>query len=293
MKIGIISVDGHNGFPNLALMKLSAWHKARGDSVEWYSPMFSGHKDLVYMSKVFTFTHDYEYYVDADKVIRGGTGYKDYITELPAEAEHIFPDYSIYPNCDFAVGFLTRGCIRKCKWCVVPEKEGKIKDYDDWKNIRRPDSKRILFLDNNVLASDHGIKQIKEMSAEDIKIDFNQGLDARLIDNEVARLLSRCKWDTFLRMSCDTEQSIPQVKTAIDRLKEHGFPAYKIFIYTLIQDVQEAHERILEISSTGAIPFAQPFRDFDGGEPTKEQKMLARWCNRKEIFKSVPFSEYR
>ena len=163
MKIGLIDVDGHSGFPNLALMKLSAWHKSKGDTVEWYSPMFSGHMDAVYMSKVFTFSDDFPYYVDADEVIKGGTGYKDYITVLPEEAEHIFPDYSIYPSCDYAIGFLTRGCIRSCPWCIVPKKEGTIRAYDEWEHIKRGDSNRILFMDNNVLASEHGIRQIENM----------------------------------------------------------------------------------------------------------------------------------
>jgi len=74
MRIGLIDVDGHH-FPNIPLMKLSAWHKAQGDSVEWYEPLLSGHMDRVYMSKIFSFTPDYQYYVDADEVIRGGSGY--------------------------------------------------------------------------------------------------------------------------------------------------------------------------------------------------------------------------
>lgn len=164
MRIGLIDVDGHSNFPNLALMKLAAWHKDKGDSVEWYSPMFSGHMDKVYMSKVFTFTPDFPYYIDADEVVKGGTGYKDYDTVLTDEIEHIFPDYSIYPDCDHAIGFLTRGCIRNCPWCVVPKKEGKLRPNETWQNIKRPDSNWITFLDNNVLASDFGIHQIEELS---------------------------------------------------------------------------------------------------------------------------------
>ena len=164
MRIGLIDVDGHSNFPNLALMKLSAWHKSKGDSVEWYSPMFSGHMDKVYMSKVFTFTPDFPYYVDADEVVKAGTGYKDYDTVLPDEIEHTFPDYSLYPSCDHAIGFLTRGCIRNCPWCVVPKKEGKLRPNVTWQNIKRPDSNWITFLDNNVLASDYGIHQIEELS---------------------------------------------------------------------------------------------------------------------------------
>ena len=294
MRIGLIDVDGHSGFPNLALMKLSAWHKTQGDSVEWYSPMFSGHVDRVYMSKVFTFTNDFEYYVDADEIIKAGTGYKDYTTVLPEEIENTFPDYLIYPNCDFAVGFLTRGCIRNCPWCVVPKKEGKIHGVNTWENIKRPGSKRILFLDNNVLACDHGLHQIEQMGGgASLKIDFNQGLDARLIDESVAKLLGRIKWDMCLRISCDTSGMIPTVIKAIELLIKNGIRAKDIFVYTLVQDIEESYQRIMAIANTGAYPFAQPYRDFEGGEPTYEQKQLARWCNRKEMFFSQTWEEYK
>lgn len=136
MRIGLIDVDGHN-FPNLALMKLSAYHKSKGDDVEWYMP-FSDRYNRVYVSKVFSFTPDYDLCINADEVIRGGTGYaislvngkevydrsKD--TSLPYEVEHIYPDYNLYPNNnDTAYGFLTRGCPRGCQFCIVAGKEGK------------------------------------------------------------------------------------------------------------------------------------------------------------------------
>lgn len=130
-RIGLIDVDGHN-FPNLPLMKLSAWHKSIGDKVQWYEPMLSGHQDIVYMSKVFTFTPDYQYPVDADSVVKGGTGYiyPGGGESLPYEIEHIYPDYSIYYDRmpwvkDTAYGFLTRGCPRDCDFCIVGEKEGR------------------------------------------------------------------------------------------------------------------------------------------------------------------------
>lgn len=131
MRIGLIDVDGHN-FPNIPLMKLSAYHKSIGDSVEWYDPMFGGHMDIVYMSKVFTFTPDYQYFVNADQVIKGGTGYHypDGGSPLDEKVEHIYPDYSIYydllPKVKYtAYGFLTRGCPRDCNFCIVSDKEGR------------------------------------------------------------------------------------------------------------------------------------------------------------------------
>lgn len=139
MKIGLIDVDSHN-FPNLALMKISAWHKSQGDTVEWYDAMFGGHFDKVYMSKVFSFSEDYLYPINADEIIQGGSGYcvslgkdgkeiydKSKDSNLPPEIEHIYPDYELYPQLtkDTAFGFLTRGCPRGCDFCIVEHKEGR------------------------------------------------------------------------------------------------------------------------------------------------------------------------
>lgn len=139
MNIGLIDVDGHN-FPNIALMKISAWHKQQGDSVEWYDPMLSPEMDIVYMSKVFQFTQDYQYHIRAKKVVKGGTGYclsvdkqgKEHYdasqdSTLPYDIEHIYPDYSLYPDLteDTAYGYLTRGCPRGCDFCIVGAKEGR------------------------------------------------------------------------------------------------------------------------------------------------------------------------
>lgn len=180
MRIGLIDVDGHN-FPNLPLMKLSAWHKRNGDSVEWYEPMFSGHMDVVYVSKVFTFTPDYQYYIDADEVFYGGTGYyyPSGGPELASEIEHIYPDYSLYPKfCkDTAYGFLTRGCPRRCNFCVVGHKEGlRSKRVADLSEFWRG-QKNIVLLDPNMFAC----KDWKELSQQLIDskawIDFSQGCD--------------------------------------------------------------------------------------------------------------------
>lgn len=137
-------------FPNLALMKLSAFHKSRGDIVEWFNPMFQ--YDKIYSSKVFTFTLEDPYLPVA--AIRGGTGYNNNV-KLPVAAEHICPDYGLYGN-SFSVGFLTRGCNRTCEWCVVPSNEGKVAAYADIDEFAQHNE--VVLLDNNVLQCEHGIE---------------------------------------------------------------------------------------------------------------------------------------
>ncbi len=163
MKIGLVDVDGRH-FPNLTLMRLSAWHKSQGDTVEWWNGFT--HYDRMYLSKVFTFTPDHDTVIDADEIITGGTGYKDY-GALPPEVEAMFPDYSIYPWYRQAVGFLTRGCVRTCPWCIVPRKEGAIRPAADWDQLKRPDSRELVLMDNNVLACEHGLEQIRRMGREE------------------------------------------------------------------------------------------------------------------------------
>ncbi len=290
MKIGLIDVDGHNNFPNLALMKISAWHKSIGDSVEWWTGLEE--YERVYMSKVFTFTPDIDTIIRSREIIRGGTGYKDY-GSLPDEIEKTKPDYSIYPYFKDAIGFLTRGCVRKCPWCIVPKKEGHIHAASTWREIKRPDSKNIVFLDNNVLACDHGLQQIEELGYENIYVDFNQGLDARLITPDVAKLLSKLHWIRFIRLACDTSAMIPVIRQATQYLLEAGVSKSRFWAYALIQDVAEAHDRVLALKEMGVNPFAQPYRDFDGGEPLQIQKDFARWVNNKAVFNSCSWDEYR
>lgn len=289
-RIGLIDVDGHN-FPNLALMKLSAWHKAQGDEVEWYEPLMPEY-DKVYMSKVFTFTEDYPWAINARQIVKGGTGY-GLFEELPSEIEYSFPDYSLYPQYKFAVGFLTRGCIRKCPWCIVPKKEGWIHPVNTWDKIKRPDTRDIVFLDNNILAHEHGIAQIEDMIGKNVRIDINQAMDARLVTPEIANILSKVKWMKYIRFACDTSAMIPVLKQCVAYLAENGVKPYRIFVYTLIQDCEEALKRIEAMDALGVMPFAQPYRDFTKGfEPPEEQRRLARWCNMKAVHRTVKYEDY-
>ena len=290
MRVGLVAADGHRNFPNLALMRLSAWHKAQGDGVEWWSGF--ERYDRVYQSKVFTFTPDFDGIVNADEIVTGGTGYKDYRT-LPPEGEAMPPDYSIYPQFKRAVGFLTRGCVRRCEYCVVPRKEGYIHPVATWEEIRRPDSREILFLDNNVLASGHGLEQIDRMGGELVWVDFNQGLDARFITPEAAKILARLRWIRFIRMSCDTSDMLPVVEQAAAYLREAGAAPSRFWAYVLVRDVEDAHRRVLALREMGVEPFAQPYWDYDGGEPTLEQRSFARWVNHRAVFRSCAWEDYQ
>lgn len=291
MRIGLVDIDGHN-FPNLALMKLSAWHKSQGDSVEFADPMF-GRYDRVYMSKVFTFTPDCPDIYHCE-VIRGGTGFRDYTTVLPEKIEHICPDYSLY-GVNEAYGFLTRGCPNRCPWCIVPHKEGGIRPASPFREFIG-DKRRAVLLDNNVLASDFGLEQIEEIVRMGIAVDFNQGLDARrACDNPyILDLLARVKWIRHIRFACDRMSQLEAVTKCVKELGRRGIKPYRIFVYCLIRDVEESLERINALRKLKVCPFAQPYRNFDNNiEPTNEQKRLAHWCNKKSVFYSCEFKNFR
>ncbi len=293
MKVALIDVDGHN-FPNLALMKLSAWHKAQGDSVEWYDPLFS-RPDRIYASKVFTFTPDFLDYAAGDpEPIRGGTGY-DPDVKLPDEIERMIPDCSLYPDFPAALGFLTRGCIRICPWCIVPRKEGTLQVVDDIERVaaRR---KEVVFLDNNFLAADEEFvrEQLEKAARLKIRIDFNQGLDARLVNPENARLLASCRWVRYIRFSCDTVAMIEPIRSAVKLVREAGFRR-EIFVYMLVNDIGDAETRLKALVDLNVIPFAQPYRDFTGDStPTAEQRKFASFVNVKggKLCRKMSFREY-
>jgi len=286
-KMNIALHDVDSKIPNLALMKLSAWHKAQGDSVTWYEPFDNDQYDKVYSSKVFTYTPE-DPYLSHPKIIKGGSGY-DIKISLPDEIEHTCPDYSLYET-DHSMGFLTRGCPNKCSWCIVPEKEGNIRANADIDEFVRHD--RVILLDNNILAHEHGLQQIEKIAKKGIRVDFNQGLDARLIDNSMAKLLSRLKWIRFIRLACDSTAMIAPVRKAVELLRWNNAKSAQYMVYVLIKDVDDALERIRFLKGMYLDPFAQPYRDREGTEPTKRQKSLARWCNMKATYKSCTWEDY-
>lgn len=290
MKIGLIDVDWHN-FPNLALMKIASYHKTQGHDVEWYSWLNSSDRyDIVYKSKVFTFTPDYAYPIASMHEVKGGTGYKMY-NEL--FCDDMAPDYSIYPKYKEAYGFLTRGCIRKCQWCIVPQKEGSIKPYRDIEEVLQGRNTAIL-MDNNILASSYGLEQIEKIIKLGCKVDFNQGLDARLVTDEMAKMLSQVKWLRYIRFACDTMAAVEPLIKATEKLNKYGIKNYRLFVYVLVKDVEDANKRCDILKKLGVKPFAQPYRDFDTNmEPTAIQKAFSRYVNHTAIFKSINWNNYK
>ncbi len=243
---------------------------------------------------MFTFTKTNMYL--PEKTLKGGTGYS-LSSSLPDGIEHIFPDYTLYPQKNFALGFLTRGCPNKCKWCIVPEKEGKIRAHTNFEEFARKDTPHIIFMDNNVLAGEHGKKEIERLAKSDYKVDFNQGLDARIIadDDAIAKRLAKLKWFKPLRLACDTLSQMSAVERAVKKLRNHGCKPKQYFCYVLVrEDIEDALERILFLKKLKVDPFAQPYRDLEGKtEPVKEQKDFARWVNHKAVFNTVPWEAYK
>lgn len=292
MNIGLVDVDGHN-YPNLALMKISAWHKQRGDSVEWAMPLF-GDYDRVYKSKVFNFTPDcYDEW--KCETVRGGTGY-DIHSRLPDAIDRTQPDYSIYPNLvdnKTAYGFLTRGCPNKCAWCIVPTKEGVIRPYMDVEEIAIEGRNRLVLMDNNVLASNYGLEQVEKIINCGYRIDFNQGLDARLVTPEVAKMLAKVKWIRHIRFGCDTPRQIVECERAMKMIDSHLKTPHEYLLYAIItSNFNESHERIEHFRLNKRVVIqAQPFRDPQNpaAKIPKWQKDMAFWANQRAVYRSTDF----
>lgn len=293
MRVGLIDVDGHK-FPNLALMKLSAWNKAQGDCVEWCFPL--AHYDIVYQSKVFdeTYSPDIDWAPQADKVVKGGTGY-GLDNVLPAEIEHIYPDYSLYPELtkDTAYGFLTRGCPRGCGFCIVAEKEGrksyKVSDLDEfWRG-----QKQIVLLDPNILACQEHKDLLGQLANSKAYVDFNQGLDIRLITAENIELLNEIKvkeihfaWDN----PKDDLKPYFELYKALARHKPHGSYGMVYCLTNFGSTMEENLYRIYTLRDLGFDPYVMIY---DKPKAPREIRLLQRWCNNKIIFRSCfRFEDY-
>ncbi len=286
MRIGLIDMDGHN-FINLPLAKLSAWHKQQGDDVSWYEPLYGGWYDRVYISKVFTFTPDYQYPINADEIIKGGTGYyyPDGGLELPQEVEHIYPDYDLYGVSDTAYGFLTRGCPRGCEFCIVASKEGRVsRKVADLTEFWRG-QKLIKLLDPNLLACRDHLELLQQLADSGAWVDFTQGLDIRLTNEDNIRLLDKLKikmlhfaWDNPGQdLTADFERF-----NRLSKLKDYrkrGVYVLTNFNSTMDEDLY----RIYTLRDLGYNPYVMIY---DKDHAPKQIRRLQRWANNKIIFRS-------
>lgn len=308
MKIGLIDVDSHN-FPNLALMKISAYHKSIGDDVGFVSNYFE-HYDKVYISKIFSDEYSQldETIINADEIIKGGTGFaikvengkevydKTKDKPLPDCIEHIYPDYSLYPDLtkNTAYGFLTRGCCNNCDFCIVSKKEGrcsyKVADLSEfWRG-----QKHIKLLDPNILACKDHISLLKQLAESGARVDFTQGLDARFITDKNAMILKNIKTDMvhfafdFLK---NEDRIINGIKTYLDVVNPD---TRKLSVYMLTNfntTIEQDLYRVNLLRGIGVMPDVRVYRK--NSLPKKHiLRDLQRWCNNRILYNSCDFMEY-
>ncbi|AJA42571.1 putative radical SAM domain protein (endogenous virus) [Clostridium phage phiCT453B] len=288
MKIAVLDVDGHN-FPNLALMKISAWHKAQGDEVEWFFGF--NEYDKVYMSKVFTFTEDFNHVINAKEIIKGGTGY-GLKNKLPTEIESMYPDYSLYRIEDTAYGYLTRGCPRGCDFCIVAEKEGnysyKVANLKEFWNGQR----EIKLLDPNILACKDWKDLFNQLIDSKSYVDFTQGLDIRLMTREKVEMLNKIKvkmihfaWDNY---EFNTYEKLKEFRPLLK------FNGRKLRVYVLTNfntTIEQDLERIYKLKELDYDPYVMIFEKWNA---PRQIRRLQRWVNNKFIFRSCDkFEDYQ
>lgn len=280
MKIGLIDVDGHN-FPNLALMKISAWHKNKGDNVEWNNSF--KHYDKVYMSKVFTFTPDHQVCVNADQIIKGGTGY-NIKSELPEEIENIYPDYNLYNIKNTAYGFLTRGCPRNCKFCIVGEKEGlksyKVSDLNNFWN----GEKYIELLDPNILAYKNHLELLDQLINSKATITINQGMDCRFLNEENIYKINQLKIK-MLHFAWDKQQDEKIILEKLKLFNEYTkLDARRKRVYVLCNFDTTFEYDNYRVETLKKLNYDPYIMIYNKQTASGDIKKLARYVNNKFIF---------
>ena len=312
MDVALVDVDNVNRlndcFPNLALMKLSAYHKRRGDRVQWFEPLEMRHFDRAYLSKVFSFTPDFDYFIDADEIIKGGTGYAIEIKDgrecfdkakhgnLPEEIEHIFPDYSLYGITDTAYGFMSRGCPRGCGFCHVKDKEGlksyKVANLSEFWNGQ----KYIELMDPNTLACSEWRDILGQLADSGATVNFNQGVDVRLMTEAKAEAIKAVKTKR-IHFAFDRYEDGPIIKPRLEQFsKVSGFDHHKVSVYVLCNfntTIEQDLERIMFIRSIDFQPYVMLY-DKENIKRGSELLKLQRWVNSPFIFWTCPtFDEYK
>lgn len=305
MKIGLYDADGHN-FPNLPLMKISAWHKSQGDSVEFAVPL--AEYDRVYVSRVFgdEYSRFENFCFNTKEIVYGGTGFaitiengrevytKTKDTNLPYKIEHIYPDYSLYATLtkNTAYGFLTRGCPNDCGFCIVSKKEGRIsKKVADLSEFWRGQS-HIKLLDANLLACKDKIDLLNQLAKSGAKVDFTQGLDARFITDEVADLLAGIKIDKahFAFDFMKNERAI--IKGLKIFQQKCTVRSREAIVYMLTNYDTTIKDDLYRVNAIRNLGFQPDVRIYRKSTAPRVLRDLQRWCNNRFIFHSCDFMDY-
>lgn len=293
MRVLLLNIDSK--LPNIALKKIEMWHQLRGDEIVWDMPMMLGATDKAYASCIFTKNKDIakNYKGLYPELVVGGTGY-GLTVKLPAEIDAMKPKINY--------GFTTRGCIRKCPFCIVPEAEGAISVVGDIFDIWDGESASIILLDNNILAVPEHFEVIcRQLIQRNLKVDFNQALDIRLVDANAAWFIAEIKYSRQISFSFDYVSIEKQFREGMRHLLKAGIRMSRIMIFLLVgfnTTLEEDLGRIEMIKSYGASPFVMKYQEVNDVSPLVvrdegELRELARWINQPHgFYKVMSFDEF-
>ncbi len=279
--------DAKKRLPNLALMKIAAWHIAKGDEVSFDEQA----PDIAYFSSAFRLNHFQMPLLPAScKIEMGGYGFND--RKLDDEIEHTMPAYAFF-HVDFSLGFTTRGCENACWFCIVPRMEGAIRPASDITEFHHPDHKRIVLLDNNILALPSRFKATAEYIVEhNLTVNITQGIDIRRVNEENAQLLYEMRHEGRLHFALDSSATREIADKNIQILLDAGIKKHDLICYCLgvPGKFDDCKARVDHVADLGIDPFVMIL---DGSRADRQLCRLARWCNRPMIRKSSPFEEYK
>lgn len=275
MNIQILTPDSR--IPNLAAMKISAYHKQLGDAVTFNFPLAGG--DLTYASVLFQWTPD----PIAD--LMGGPKYPE--GKLPPEMDAMRPDYTLYPNMEYSMGYTYKACPRTCSFCIVPKQNLDDNHYSIW-DFHEPRFKKICLMNNNTLADANWRDTFAEIVDAGLVIVDQNGYDLRFIGEEQADWFKRLKFDGYIHAAWDFPEHEAEVLRGLCNLKKAKVPRVMVYVMIGHTTPEEDLHRVMVIDAIGYDPFVMPL-----DKTNSYQKRFARWCNHKAIFKTVQWKDYR
>jgi hypothetical protein len=298
--MNVCLIDADSVIPNIPLMRLATYHKDKGDRVTLVKanlPYYPVRKkipyrevmgsDLTYASVVFSGNKEY---IRGRNIIFGGTGV-DLKTELSEEVEMCEPDYNMYPNNDTSYGFISRGCIRNCSFCVVQKKEGKIRQVSTIDAIVR--HKKVKFLDNNIMALPNHKEIFRELIAKKIKCRFTAGLDIRLVDKENSELLHKLNYIDDYVFAFDSLSIMPILEKNINILSWRKPWDLKFCVYIHPDmPLSETIQRIEWLKERECLSFAMRDISCWKSKYSDFYTDVTSYCNRPVIYKNLTFIEF-